>query len=231
MAISTPITTRRAVIAGLALSAPFAGPFGEAIAATVTTPDRSAWDRAFAEMQRAKAASDAANAIAHQTYEAFKRIEPTDDTIQFREFTIFCGNPTEFERSHIKRVMDVEEEWQRFLSTEKVTWWARDPEKRKREYRAALDSVTDYRRRFAEAERVSGYAEACERSDQLDNEACEAGSRLILTPAPDLAALRWKAEHMFGDEAREPDESSPPWCAEWTDAFMADVRRLLSAEG
>lgn len=69
-----------------------------------------------------------------------------------------------------------------------------------------------------------------EESDRLANLMCDAEGRLILTPAPDHPALMFKLERMFGEEQRDPGGTSPIWCAEWTDALMADARRLLAGE-
>lgn len=64
-ATETGTTTRRAALAALALSVPFAGTIAAAIStpAKAATFDRTAWDQAFATYQRAKAASEAHDAI------------------------------------------------------------------------------------------------------------------------------------------------------------------------
>lgn len=49
-------------------------------------------------------------------------------------------------------------------------------------------------------------------------------------PAPDKAALYWKAETLFGESVDSQDEA-PAWRADIIAAYMADVRRLLSGEG
>jgi hypothetical protein len=225
--MATDTTTRRTVLGAIA-----ALPVVALAAPALATPaiDRTAWERILGRYQRAKAASAEADRRCEAAYDEFKRIEPSDEAIPFREFTIMRGAPTRYERHHIARIMDVEQEWELFLSLEGKTWFARDPEKRKGEYRAALDAVTDYRRRLAEAERSSGYNAASDRSDRLGDVCSEIENELIETPAPDRAALLYKMERLFGPEARGVDNSCPAWCAAWINTVMADAHRLLSGE-
>jgi hypothetical protein len=80
------------------------------------------------------------------------------------------------------------------------------------------------------------HREACERldmdavdeeSDRLVNEQCAIESVLIMTAAPDEAALLWKLEHLFGAEARDADDFSAAWCPDFMNALMSDAHRLL----
>lgn len=65
------------------------------------------------------------------------------------------------------------------------------------------------------------------RSDALGDAMCEAEGAMLATPAPDEAALLFKLEFLFGDDARGSDDSSAAWCAEWINPVMADAHRLL----
>jgi hypothetical protein len=58
-------------------------------------------------------------------------------------------------------------------------------------------------------------------SDRLCDIRCAAETRLICTPAPDLAAVIWKIEH-----ARERWKLFEEWADGWWDAVMADLHRL-----
>jgi hypothetical protein len=78
-------------------------------------------------------------------------------------------------------------------------------------------------------------ADATERDQLLDEferlgEECQKALwSLFAIPAPDDAALRWKAEKLFG-EAVDEGVSSPCWREDIIAAFMLDVRRLLAPE-
>ena len=62
--------------------------------------------------------------------------------------------------------------------------------------------------------------------DVADGQRAALAFELVTTPAPDNAALLWKAEHLFG-EAADKGEWGPPWHPEMIASYMADVRRLL----
>jgi hypothetical protein len=65
-----------------------------------------------------------------------------------------------------------------------------------------------------EAERLSDVAAECERT-------------LMVMPAPDIKAFLWKIERMYGSQSGRADgEESDGYCGTWTDALVADARRL-----
>lgn len=75
-----------------------------------------------------------------------------------------------------------------------------------------------------------GWDSACDESERLCSIQCSLESDLILMPAPDQTALKWKLEHLFGPETRKPEDYCDAWCAEWINAVMDDARRLLAHE-
>jgi len=68
-------------------------------------------------------------------------------------------------------------------------------------------------------------AEAYERLSSATLRHC---SQAILIPSPHRAALAWKMEQLFGQDAREVGGSCANWDAELVDAVMADAGRLLT---
>lgn len=74
----------------------------------------------------------------------------------------------------------------------------------------------------SEADNSTAYDCAC----KLRHDAWDA---LILTPAPDYAALGWKINELFGAEAMKGEEGDPGWAREFTDAIAADANRLCGA--
>jgi hypothetical protein len=75
--------------------------------------------------------------------------------------------------------------------------------------------------------KLIGWDEASDELERLCGQQCDRESELVKMPAPDLAALHWKLEHLFGPEAREPGDFGPSWCAAYLDALLADCSRLL----
>lgn len=65
------------------------------------------------------------------------------------------------------------------------------------------------------------------RMDDLSNRLNILETAVQLLAAPDLAAVLWKLERLFGEEVRANDDDFiDPWHRQFTDAIIADVRRL-----
>ena len=75
------------------------------------------------------------------------------------------------------------------------------------------------KRRLSALLRVDEYFH---RHEDMESAASELFNELIESPAPDQAALAWKLERLWGDEP------GAGYCEEWTQAIVADSRRLLS---
>lgn len=204
---------------------------------TATAPARpaadtlTAWQSLMAAYEAAKAADDDINArfdVAWAAYEADKPAEPDIDlALIFGSFPGLC----EATRRRLLHSDDLDELQRQILAAKGVTRWERidrDPERI-----AELDKVREFRRLLAESEQWHDLS-------ALDAEWSEAGRRLsaahaalLLAPAPDYEAVRWKLDQLFGpmvtgalaDEGR----SIPPWDAELTDAIISDMARLGAA--
>jgi hypothetical protein len=71
-------------------------------------------------------------------------------------------------------------------------------------------------------------SEISDLQDELSERAADEQTALLNTPAPDLAALRWKLDHLFWLEPDEPDASTSSWRRKYIAQTVADYRRLLS---
>lgn len=65
-----------------------------------------------------------------------------------------------------------------------------------------------------------------ERIEALSDRMNDAERAALDTPAPDLAALRWKLDRLTV-EANEPDGDLPPWSHEYVRQTLADIARLM----
>lgn len=213
--------TRRGILAAtLTATALVAAPV--AMAAKVqTAADASAWNAGMAALAKAQAAYDYESADNDRVEEVFHAAPKPDlnTAIHWREF------PGYLERGYVAHVMDIEKDWQRFLSEEGRAWWAENPTRKKANYRRALLSVRDYRRNLQAVNDRYGYDASTERYEAALDALCDAQASLILTPAPHGEALLWKLEHVM----EVNNGSSAGYCEEWVNAIMADARRLLSA--
>ena len=71
-----------------------------------------------------------------------------------------------------------------------------------------------------------GYDQAETKWDALGGRVSDAENALLATPAPDVAALRWKLDRLTVD-VREHEVSLPAWTAEYLSQTLADIARLL----
>jgi hypothetical protein len=184
----------------------------------LTAPDRSAWRAAMAAHERAiteDAAFDPQYWEVHRAWEAGK---PSIDMIHWKEFPFA-------QRDHTARVMDIEREWSHFLAGQGKWWGAPDPDARKAQFRAALDSVQAFRDAAARHDRESGMNEVEERWNALGDEVARTRDVLMAMPAPDLSALRWKLNQL-----RDGDGDLVGWSADYVRQTFVDIDRLIPAE-
>ncbi|MGB3791289.1 MAG: hypothetical protein WA978_00990 [Sphingopyxis granuli] len=66
-------------------------------------------------------------------------------------------------------------------------------------------------------------------SDAANSAEFHAWEALMRTDAPDLAAVQWKLDELFGDVGRERIEGGfvDGWLLGFTDVILADVERLI----
>lgn len=68
----------------------------------------------------------------------------------------------------------------------------------------------------------------CALEDETAQRENETRFGLILTPAPDFRAVRWKMQTLFGEGDHDGDEHSSAWHRRYPAAVIADVERLQS---
>lgn len=79
---------------------------------------------------------------------------------------------------------------------------------------------------FVKSKRLEGLA-IDEWSDILADNVSEAKDALLKLPAPDLRALMWKLEELFGSTYDWGAASSDSLTMDWVGPFVEDARRLL----
>lgn len=206
-------------------------------ALTITAPARpaadtlTAWQSLMAAYEAAKAADDDINSrfdAAWTAYEADKPAEPEIDlALIFGSFPGLC----EATRRRLLHSDDLDELQRQILAAKGVTRWERidrDPERI-----AELDKVREFRRLLAEAEQRHDLSALDAEWSETGRSRSEARAALLLAPAPDFDAVRWKLDELFGPKVTEPvaDEGRtiPCWNAELTDAIISDMARLGAA--
>ena len=170
---------------------------------------RALWEKTMAEYEAAKRALEHHNATSYDPlYEELERIAPRPSL----SFEIEALNG-QVARYHVdpRDLHAWDDHWSPLY---------------RRKAAAVREAWLEHRR---QSERL-GTGAAGEESDRLCNFQCDIEGTLIKMPAPDHAAFLWKLEQLFGPEARDAEDYSPGWCAEWMNAVMDDARRLLGRE-
>ncbi|HEX8443030.1 MAG TPA: hypothetical protein VF631_05220 [Allosphingosinicella sp.] len=186
----------------------------------VNAAEAAAWEAALAEHDAALAAKNAFEPTYDRIEAADEAGRPSMDVIPWNEFTFE-------DRHHVARIMDIEKRWSLFLEGEGKWWWAPGREDaRKAQFRAALDTIRDFRRQEAEHHERSGMNAASTSYDALWDRLGAAENALLDLPAPHGPALLWKLEHLFADD--RGDGFCASYSAELMDKVLADARRLLS---
>ncbi|GLT02731.1 hypothetical protein GCM10007897_41530 [Sphingobium jiangsuense] len=186
----------------------------------VSLTDTHAWDSAMAAYTALEQQYDAAEkewTIARTRFEA---IEPDADSVQL--------DPRQFwfkEKGYILHVLDIDEEWNKFLRGETRTMVGTTRDEAERLFREQLDIVQTYRVTLKHAEEISGFGAANDRIDSLMASMNEAEAVLLAIPSPHGDALKWKLEQLFGEEAAG-GEYTPSWRVDYTHSFFEDIRRF-----
>jgi hypothetical protein len=202
-------------------------PIAAASLANATSADPAEWEAKLRAYETAKATRLTHDPVWDAAYALYKPARPNmDEVIDWKQL----GISYRAHRDHTARVMDVEQEWQKYLAGEGKWWWGgTDPEACKARQRAGLDTILRFRRLEAEAYASSGAEAADEKSEALSETESEAWATLLRTPAPDGAALLYKLDLLFGgDDRQEDDEHCDAWNYNLIDPVMADARRLLT---
>lgn len=204
------ITSRRAVLNTLALAVPVAMTAITASPAAAAI-DRKDWNRAFAAMERARVADEAINATYMRTYASFLTDFPAVETLGARNSDAFRANDLDA----------YEAEW---MSQRGTTW---NGDHFEQIGRREIAEVREWRGLRDAANRRHNFDAVETEWEQLGDVLYDAQWALFKLPAPDLAALHWKSEHLFGETADNNIEATA-WSAGIITTYMADVRRLIS---
>ncbi|CAN5143706.1 hypothetical protein BH10PSE12_BH10PSE12_16610 [soil metagenome] len=194
---------RRDIISAIALA-----PIAIAVpAAASLTTKTSVWDRAMADYIAAKGAADQFQAdIYDPLYEKLNVIRP--------EYVI----------RHTAKNGTIGT--YRFNAGEMGNYAAGDWDMYAA-IRPQIDALIAQHQRY-EAQYVAHDMDALnDRLDALVEMECAARAKLLNIPAPHHAAILWKMEILFGEDACGGDEGyTPSWSPEMTGQFFADVRRM-----
>ena len=218
--MNMPTLSRRAILAA-AVVVPALGiaTGAEAFPAAIDAPDRTAWDQAFAVMQQAVNEDAAYDPIYMKTYAAFAAEAPAPETVECRRSVL---------HPHYQawKSDDLDQYEAAWLAEKGRSW---NGEGFEEQGRRQIAQVREFRRLRAAAERRHNMPAIEAEWERLGEIAYQARWTLFHIPAPDHAALAWKAEHLFG-ESVAAGEDATGWSAEIVTAYMADVRRLLPTE-
>lgn len=220
--------SRRTLLAGIA-AAPAIIALGTSPAMALPTVDRAAWDRTFARVQQARRTYEADCPAFDRAYAAMNAGKPSLDLIDWEGLR--RQGLGRFDRYHTARMLDIKAAWKSYLSTHRARFGTLPPAAARTECRAALNTILEFRRLEEENEERTGYNEADERNSRLCDVTIEAEHELLATPAPDLSALLWKIEHLWGSDTDDPLRSaSDSYDMNHIRPVIADARRLLSGE-
>ncbi|WP_137871471.1 hypothetical protein [Sphingopyxis sp. 2PD] len=200
-----------------------------AIAApSAATDTLTVWNNLRAAYDAAMAADDDASARYDAAVAAYEADKPTEPDVNM--MLLFGGflSGGDIARFRLLYVDDIDELQLRIIAAKGVTRWERvdrDPERI-----AELDKVREYRRLLAECKERHPIAAIEDEWEAAGERLAVARSALLLAPAPDYGAVRWKLDLLFGPEATTPiadrERSIPSWSCEFTDALIADMARL-----
>jgi hypothetical protein len=171
--------------------------------------DRSAWDRAIASYEAAKA--DAAR-YSEEVYDPAMARALAKAPRPPLKFSIAAKNGQVAEhRLYIDRLHDYDDHVSpqfRIAAAEQRQLWEA--------HRAAYDD--------------EGLDDIDDEWARLIDEESARWDEVILTPAPHLAAVQWKMDALFGEKSRGGGSTSiSAWHHRFTDVLMADVARIAVA--
>ena len=220
----TTTTSRRALLkAAPIIAAAAAVP---ATALTIpTSGDRSEWNAAFDAYNAAKTEDDAFNAVFSDLHDRWTAATEAVPHQTFRP-DVYSG-----------RFQPVSTADRIFVADARRTIRDLAEGKRRHDPLPELEQHTELCREVAAAaderdakiSQISqrmGYDQAETKWDALGGRVSDAENALLATPAPDVAALRWKLDRLTVD-VREHEVSLPAWTAEYLSQTLADIARLL----
>lgn len=203
-----------------------------AVASPVTPLDaRTEWDRLMLAFETAKVADDQINQRHDDALDAFNADKPAEPDIDIALIFGSALGGCDLTRRRLLHSDDIDQLQARIIAATGVTRWEqvdRNPDRI-----AEFDKVREFRRLTAEAEQRHGLAALEDEWDAAGERLSSARVALLLAPAPDYCAVRWKLDQLFGPDATgaegKKDRGIPCWNCELTDAIIADMARLGGA--
>jgi hypothetical protein len=181
---------------------------------------RSTWDRAVRAVERADLAFTAALKKAHRIAGLFEEAAPDVPEI---DWTLIGDAHEPGNRTRALLYQDIDQMTDQARRRAQWTF----PHPRDEAFLLEIAKVREYRLMRELLDARLGYTLAQQMADEACDRRTNAEGKLILTPAPDLDAVQHKLEYLFGDlETGAPEDYIQRWCREYTDALIADVRRL-----
>lgn len=181
---------------------------------------RTNWDRAVRSLARADTALTDALKKAHRIAGLFEEAEPEEPEINWRIIGDRSGGD---DRTRVLLQMDLDELTQR--SRYQAQWTF--PHPRDEAILLEVAKIREYRLRRDLLDVKLGLHATQSAVDDACDRRTSAEAKLLLTPAPDLDAVQTKLEYMFGDmETGAVGGYVQQWRRDYTDAIIADVRRL-----
>lgn len=180
---------------------------------------RTEWDRRAFAYDRADRAYQSAERRAERAYDRYKQGKVDEPDIDWKILAVW--NRDIDKSLNITRIEKLREQ-----AMAQLRWtFPTPPESR---VDIELAKIREYRLKRELLDVKSGYTETSKASDAAFDRRWKAQRDLLLSPAPDLDAVQYKLEYLFGDEQKEGDDdnSTPIWSRDLTDALIADVRRL-----
>ena len=218
------LTTTRRTLLGAIATIPAIGFAAPAAAQTVTT-GRTAWNRAFAAMEHAKAACAAEEALHQPVWEAYAAAKAAVPHTTLRPDP-YSGRHEPVTTADFRLV----EEARRLVNNVAAGKCRLETDRYpslKAHYELCQDLVAADDERDAEIQRIDqqlGYSETYDRYEAAAEALCDAQQALHDLPSPDSAALLWKLEDTWlGDEEASYLKSR-------VSMILTDARRLLSGE-
>ena len=179
---------------------------------------RQTWQRRLVALDRAQRASDDADRRFERVMMLMKDQRPDDPDINWA----VLGSPFKDQRRSILEDDSIETTLERARRAAKGTF----PTPSDADILLQVEKIKNYRLQRDLLDARLGYSQANEASDTACARFIKAEGDVLTAPAPDLEALEWKVNFLFGDVYFGVDGRSPEWPREFTDALVADVRRL-----
>lgn len=193
-------------------------------AATSIPADRTQWEAALATLRQAKAHDDA---YVPGWWELWNKCKAACDRVPH-----FAVRPAPYSGRH--EPVTTADDWLVRMARYEVQQKAEgkvwhDPKVpgvvEHFEWQRDLAQAADERDAAIQRLRASfNMDDADEKAEQLGEAVAEAQRVLMATPAPDLAALRWKLDYALADDSTE---STPAWSMDFIAQMLADIARLL----